>query len=226
MCGRFAAGHLTQDQMREIVEGFLRGPFVVDPTAPLPVDGFNVKPTNQIACVLRNEFGTEITSARWWFVPHFHTGPISDWKLTTFNAKIETAFEKPTFRTAWKQHRCIIPALGYYEWTGPKGQKQPWYITTQRNTKTLFFAGLYSRVGDMKTCTILTRAADPAIQDLHHRMPVILTDAEADPWLDHDPDVIDTLGTHWGDRFLFHKVEKIGRDDNGPHLIEPLATLL
>jgi len=83
-------------------------------------------------------------AARWWFVPHWHRGPAADWKATTFNTKIETAHEKPSFRTAWERGRCIIPASGYYEWTGAKGQKTPWFISPQTNLPVFFFAGLYA----------------------------------------------------------------------------------
>ena len=60
----------------------------------------------------------------------------------TFNARSETVAEKPTFRDAWKKRRCVIPVSGYYEWTGEKGSKQPFYFHPENNTP-LLLAGLW-----------------------------------------------------------------------------------
>ena len=154
--------------------------------------------------------------ARWWFVPHWHKGGVKDWKATTFNAKIETAHEKPTFRTAWQHNRCIIPATGYYEWTGPKGSKQPHYITVEQNVPVFFFAGLYSTLRDgTQTTTILTQDAAPEIAELHHRMPVVLPADQIEPWMGcEDGDY------GWSGGFKHHAVKPFGIKDDGENLLE------
>lgn len=166
-----------------------------------------------------------LTTARWWFVPHWYKGDVKDWKQTTFNAKIETAAEKPSFRHAWRHQRCIIPALGYYEWTGEKGQKQPWHIAPQTNAPVFFFAGLQSQLDTgLRTCTVLTRPALPQIAHIHSRMPVMLSEDEINPWLRHSVDddtVKATLGTAWDARIAYHMVRPFKGKDNGPELIEP-----
>ncbi|WP_120636014.1 SOS response-associated peptidase [Ruegeria sp. EL01] len=223
MCGRFAAGDMTQAQMLEIMRGFLDAPFLADDAAP-HVTGYNVKPTNQIQMAAMIHDEPVLTTARWWFVPHWHKKPVPEWKATTFNAKIETAPEKPTFRTAWKSGRCAIPALGYYEWTGTKGNKQPWYITVKTNQPCFFFAGLHSYMGDgLRTCTILTRDALPQIKDLHARTPVILTSDQVEPWIKGEigtTEAQNALGAGWDGQFKFHPVRKFGMKDNGPEMIE------
>ena len=219
MCGRLIAGPHKWAELYALLQGFLDG-LVVDPDAIPPVGGYNVKPTQQIAMVKMNRAGLLLTTARWWFVPHWHKGDVKSWKATTFNAKIETAAEKPTFRSAWTSGRCLIPAQGYYEWTGQKGQKQPWYIAPQSNLPLFFFAGLQSRTSDgTETCTILTRSALGQTQHLHPRSPVMLATEDIQPWLAGED--IPQLGGTWDGRLQHHTVRRFGQHDDGPDLIEP-----
>ena len=215
MCGRFIASPYSWQELFTRHRDFLNGldmPMGADDEDGI-IDSFNVKPTQriQMACVANGALTG--SSARWWFVPHWHKGPASDWKATTFNAKIETAFEKPTFRTAWDKGRCIIPALGYYEWTGTKGKKEPWHITVGHNAPVFFFAGLWSPLADgTRSCAILTRPAAKDIAALHPRMPVILTSDEIAGWLGHatpNSALIANLGTGWDGRHSFHRVARL-----------------
>ncbi|MCV2870218.1 SOS response-associated peptidase [Defluviimonas sp. WL0002] len=226
MCGRFSAPSLTAAQMQEIVEGFLRGPFRVDDVAPPAAGGYNIKPTQQVT-VLGGMDVPVLTTARWWFVPRWFDGAVEDWKQTTFNARIESASEKPTFRAAWDKGRCVIPALGYFEWTGPKGHRKPWFISLDTNAPVFFFAGLASRLRDgTRTCTILTRPALPQIAGLHDRMPVIVSPDDIALWIAGEIDTKtarETLGTGWDGRFRFHRVAPLTRDSDGPEVIEPVG---
>ena len=219
---------MTQREMVGLMRDFLDGPLKAGKDDSRPT--WNVKPTNQVRMIIADGAGAEVNSARWWFVPHWFKDDPREWKPTTFNARIETASQKPTFRTAWASGRCAIPALGYYEWTGPKAARTPNYITVDTNLSLLFFAGLFSQLPDgQRTCTILTREAAPEIAHLHHRMPVILTAGEIDRWLRGDigtTEAQNALGTGWDGRFRFHEVAPIKRDDDGPELIEPVGRLL
>ena len=223
MCGRFTT-KLTWREMMDVLQGFLEGPFRVDQDAEEPPTSFNIKPTQHVS-MLTGRGETLLTAGRWWFVPHWFKGEPSDWKQTTFNARIETASEKPTFRTAWASHRCAIPASGYFEWTGPKSNRVPWYISAETNAPTLFFAGLASTLPDgTRTCTILTRAAAPQIQHLHDRMPVILTSDQLGPWIKGEigtAEAKNALGAGWDGRFQFHRVAPLKRESEGPEVIEP-----
>ncbi|MEK6204012.1 MAG: SOS response-associated peptidase [Amylibacter sp.] len=208
MCGRFAQAKLDWPSYFELF-GTLEPP-------SLPVS-FNIKPTQDIAIAYMRDGEIIASPARWWFVPHWHRGNIKDWKTTTFNAKIETAYEKPTFRTAWRHNRCIIPATGYYEWTGSKGSKQPHYITVEQNVPVFFFAGLYSTLGDgIQTTTIMTAQAAPEIVELHHRMPVILPAEQIEPWM-----ACDDGNYGWTDDLKHHPVKSFGIKDDGAELIIP-----
>ncbi|WP_073138701.1 SOS response-associated peptidase [Litoreibacter ascidiaceicola] len=233
MCGRLIGGGRTQAEMTAIVEGFVypSKPIKIEADAPDPEIGYNIAPTQQV-CLLYPQEGQQLvsTTARWWLVPLWHKGSVQDWKATTFNAKIETAHEKPTFRNAWKDGRCLILATGYYEWSGTKANKQPHRIYVEQNQPVMLFAGLQSQRKDgVRTCTILTREALPEISDLHPRMPVILNGEEAEQWLGHtenDAQIRSSFGTHWDGRFRHHKVAKFGARDDGPQLIESIENTL
>ena len=207
MCGRF-----VDPNMRS--EGLDTSWLKIN---PIP-RRFNVKPTQDVLILAKRE--QEPLTARWWLVPSWHRGDLRDWKATTFNARIEEAKDKPAFRAVWRFGRCLIPAAGYYEWTGAKGAKQPHYIHPAGNDETLFFAGLASRWEGLLTCTILTRAANDATADLHHRMPVILDPEERDAWLGGSDDL--TLGV--GARLRHHPVRPFGIEDDGPVLIDASST--
>lgn len=127
---------------------------------------------------------------RWGMIPQWSNSFSS--KYATFNARIESIAEKPTFRSAWKhQQRCLIPMAGYYEWQAAKqaGSKQPFYIT-DKNVGGLVAAGLYEvwgQLNDVKiSCTMITRPADPGLDSIHHRMPVLLDPQSATQWLHCD----------------------------------------
>ena len=98
------------------------------------------------------------------------------------NARVETAAEKPSFRTALRRRRCLVPADGFYEWAGSKSPKQPYYIGLEG--RALFaFAGLWERWGDpegepLESCTLLTTASAEHLRAVHHRMPVIVDPAD------------------------------------------------
>ena len=87
----------------------------------------------------------------------------------------------------------------------------------------MYFAGLHSRLSSgLNTCTILTRPALHQIEHIHARSPVILTNENLVPWMsgEIDHDEAQNLGKEWDGRMRFHKVAPIGRDDDGPELID------
>lgn len=125
--------------------------------------------------------------ARWGLVPRW-------WKKelralpSTFNARAETVAQKPMFRAAYNSRRCVVPASGFYEWTGPKGDRQPWYITAADGAP-LSLAGLWETFIDPESgaesvsATIIVCAANDFMSRLHERMPVIFGRADTDVWL-------------------------------------------
>jgi putative SOS response-associated peptidase YedK len=149
---------------------------------------YNVAPGDDVLAVTSDREGSPRGELlRWGLVPSWAKAPSLGLKM--INARVETAAERPAYRRAFERYRCLIIADGFYEWqpTG-SGPKQPFHIT--RADGDLFaFAGLWSiwHAPDgsrLRTCAIITTAANAAIAPLHDRMPVILArDAESE-WLD------------------------------------------
>lgn len=95
------------------------------------------------------------------------------------NARAETAEEKPLFRESVASRRCVIPSSGFYEWDAEKRK----YLFTLPGESVLYMAGLYA-VRDGRPCyCILTTAANPSMQDVHGRMPLVLRREQVSPWL-------------------------------------------
>jgi putative SOS response-associated peptidase YedK len=148
---------------------------------------FNVAPGDDVLAVTTDKQGTPRGDLlRWGLVPSWAKTP--DTGLKMINARLETVAERPAYRGAFERFRCLIVADGFYEWQRqPSGPKQPFHIT--RDDGALFaFAGLWSiwHAGDgsrLRTCTILTTAANSAIAGLHDRMPVILAPEAEGAWL-------------------------------------------
>jgi putative SOS response-associated peptidase YedK len=108
----------------------------------------------------------------------------------TFNARAETVAEKPMFRDAFKRRRCIIPASGFYEWTGGKKDRQPHLFTAADGGPVLAFAGLWDRwldpaaAEEVLSCTMIVSGASAWMEAYHDRMPVLLSPESFTAWLD------------------------------------------
>jgi putative SOS response-associated peptidase YedK len=154
------------------------------------------------------------------------------YKMT--NARAETVAEKPSFRSALGRRRCLVLADGYYEWRREGTQKIPMYIRLG-SRHPFAFAGLWERWqgtdGEpLSTCTILTTAANAALQAIHPRMPVILDPAREALWLDRevtDPErLLPLLTPAMPEAIEAYEVSTWVNSarNNSPACIEPLAT--
>jgi putative SOS response-associated peptidase YedK len=149
---------------------------------------YNVAPGDDVLAVTTNRDGAARGELlRWGLVPSWAKQP--DTGLKMINARVETVGDRAAFRRAFERYRCLIIADGFYEWQAVAGaRKQPFHIT--RDDGGMFaFAGLWSTWhapdGDrLRSCTILTTAANSAIAPLHDRMPVILAPDTEAQWLD------------------------------------------
>ena len=179
MCGRYTLA--TPDPAA------IRGRFPIGEQVEVR-QRFNVAPGDDVLAVTTDREGAPRGDVlRWGLVPSWAKGP--DTGLKMINARIETVSERPAYRRAFERFRCLIVADGFYEWQAvPGGPKQPFHIT--RDDHGLFaFAGLWSiwyapDGAKLRTCTIITRAANSAISSLHDRMPVILSPDSEGAWLD------------------------------------------
>ena len=222
MCGRMNHAGLTSRQLFEWLEyGIL--PEQPDETI---VQSWNVPPTSSIPMLRRDGVDLRMDLARWWLVPHWHRGPLKEFKAATFNARSESVATSPTFRDAFKRNRCLIPATGYYEWQVRDGAKHPFFIHPAGNAPALLFAGLWTavRLPDFEglTCTILTEPSTGAMASLHSRRPVMLAPEHFAEWLDGAaPEALHRLAD---ERIAWHEVgPAVGSVRNdGPELIEPV----
>lgn len=178
MCGRFTLFEADKILSKEFgVSGF-------SSLSPR----YNIAPSQPVAAVRVAPAGTgrELALLRWGLIPPWSKDPAIGNRL--INARAETAREKPSFRNAFRRHRCLIPTNGFYEWQRQERGKQPYFVR-MRDERPFAFAGLWDRwespdKGVIETCTILTTAANAVLAPIHDRMPVILPPAEYTRWLD------------------------------------------
>src|SRR5688500_9258472 len=184
MCGRFVSA-LDPDGLVKF--------FVIDDRKDddLP-PSYNVAPTDPVRAVAAHQDHRYLVTFRWGLVPRWAESPKV--AATMINARAETAAGKPAFRDALRRRRCLIPADGFYEWTkAPDGTKLPHFITPAEGGL-LAFAGLWETWRDnadpeappLRSCTILTRAAQGSVTELHDRMPLALPRDAWDFWLAAD----------------------------------------
>jgi len=159
---------------------------------------WNVGPQRRLFAVAEDDVGRVLDRYRWGLVPSWSKDPKIGNRL--FNARGETVAEKPSFRSAFARRPCVIPVDGFFEWDHRPGRaKQPNYFT-RSDGQPMLFAGLYERWHDpsepddaraLATCTIITTTPSDDMDEIHDRMPVVLSTDDVETWLnarDHAPD--------------------------------------
>ena len=146
---------------------------------------FNVCPTQPVAVVTSADGMRRLRPMRWGFVPAWYKTP-TDGPLL-INARAETVAEKPAFRTAVRERRCLIPVSGFYEWSpGDGGARLPWYIT-RADRGVMALGGvwqLWEKDGQaLATCAVVSTEAGPQMAAVHNREPVIVDPADWPLWL-------------------------------------------
>lgn len=213
MCGRYVLNAELQTIARRFGATLSMGEWSWQPH-------YNICPTLVVPALAQGASGKRmLVPMRWGLHPHWAKESPQETKYGPFfNARVETAPTKASFRTPWKRRRALIPATHWYEWTGEQGGKVPWCIKpeeTKEPENGLFaFAGLWDRWRvdegiELLSCTILTTEADGPTKRLHHRMPVRLPEETWEAWLDPDanPDMImeTQLG---GEDLIFWEVDR------------------
>lgn len=226
MCGRFFRHKVSWEDYHAQLNLFK--PEEIPEITP----AYNVAPTQKSPIIRRQENGekVELAMAVFGLVPRWWKKPLSEKKFATFNSKSEESHDKATFRASWKDRPCLVPMSGFYEWKGPKGDKQP-YAISMRNRRWFYVAGLWDRtvIDDqaLDSFTILTTTANEFMSDIHHRMPVIPEQSEALSWLNATVDERRSLTTPYqGDDMYAWKVGRaVGNVCNqGEKLIEEIDT--
>jgi putative SOS response-associated peptidase YedK len=268
MCGRYASAR----KRLELLEEFrIQRDRVAEPLEP----DYNVAPTRRVYAVVTRDarqaeapgdgaaaagaatggeaadgeaapagIARELRVVRWGLVPFWAKDPSIGSRL--INARAETVHSKPAFRHAFRRHRCLLPADGYYEWQRPdgssndepggKGPKQPFFIT-RGDGAPLAFAGLYELWRDpalpddherawLWTATIITASAPDDLGKIHDRMPMVIAPYRWADWLDpgaeNPADLIPLLAPAVSHGLISYPVSTAVNSvrNNGPQLIE------
>jgi putative SOS response-associated peptidase YedK len=199
MCGRYASSASPDDLMREFeVDDLFDG---------LPGPDYNVAPTVAVPAVFERrvrdtgEVRRRLAPLVWGLVPSWAKDASIGSRL--INARLETVAEKPAFRKAFSQRRCVLPADGFYEWYALDGslaggrakiKKQPFFVHRADGAR-LVMAGIYEIWRDpakdreddsawLRTCSVITTEATDAIGHIHDRMPMVIPREAIDAWLD------------------------------------------
>lgn len=158
---------------------------------------YNISPVQSVPVVVSVDGKNEMNLMKWGFIPQGASNANSVFRYKTFNARSEGIFDKPTWQTAIRSTRCLIPANGFYEWKKTSDNKQPFYIHPT-DQSVFAFAGLYSSWTDPEgkawgTCSIVTTNSGSESDATPSRLPVIVhPDDEAD-WLNPEIDDINVL---------------------------------
>lgn len=241
MCGRYASSRSPEDLAAEFE--------ILDPRLEraLPAS-YNVAPTDEVYAVLDRppkggiEPVRQLRVVRWGLVPSWAKDPGIGSRM--INARMETVAEKPAYRKAFAQRRCLVPADGYYEWypteqrtAKGKVKKQPFFIRPADGS-VLAMAGLYELWRDPTrseedperwrwTCTVLTTSAPDDLGRIHDRMPLLVTRERRDAWLDPTsatdelPDLLVPAQQHGLEAYpVSTAVGSVA--NNGPELVDPL----
>lgn len=189
MCGRFT----QQRPAPELAELFKAEP-LVETTEPR----YNVAPTQGVIAVVRPPDDQRLlTTFRWGLVPSWASDPKIGYRM--INARAETIFISPAYRTSIRKKRCLIPVDAFYEWQRRgESPKQP-YAIHRLDGAPLALAGVWSAWRDplreewLRSCAIVTTTPNALMARIHDRMPVILAPEDWDLWLDPGLDDIAEL---------------------------------
>lgn len=189
MCGRYS---LTTADPAQLRTRFPIGEsLAVEPH-------YNIAPGSDVLAVTTDKAGHPRGELlRWGLVPSWAEDTKAGFKM--INARAETLTERSAYRAPFERFRCLIPADGFYEWQQIPGErrKQPFHIA--RADGALFaFAGLWSvwhrgQAEELRSCTIITTAANSAVAQVHDRMPVILPQDAEELWLRRDAPTAELL---------------------------------
>ncbi len=159
--------------------------FALNPAFDGYQPSWNIAPTARILVVTADARKRRAGLMRWGFTFSGRAGASSS-SHPLFNARAETVAERPAFRSAYAQRRCLIPLNGFYEWQSGNGGKTPMWIH-RSDERPFALAGIYDAEPD-QAASVITCAPNSLMASIHHRMPALLDAGDYDAWLDPDAD--------------------------------------
>jgi len=225
MCGRFVFD-AKPEEVATIFEA------TADDLSDMPQFArprYNICPTQTVLTIRSEEDERSAVPMRWGFLPHWYETPTAGPLI--INARSETIAEKPAFRAACRERRCLIPATGFYEWrsSDPK-PKTPFYFHAP-DQPVFAFAGIWQHWSapghePVDTCAIVTCDANATMRPIHHRLPVVIQPESWSLWLgEAGKGAARLMHAAPDDFFAMHEVSRSvnsARSD-APSLIEPVG---
>ena len=216
MCGRMA-NTLPHDAMARLFDA-------VPANALPPLPDYNICPTQEVAVVTRED-ERRYRPMRWGFLPVWYKA-MNDGPLL-INSRAETVAEKPAFRKAVRERRCLVPVSGFYEWYRQGDEKLPHYFY-RADGEPLVMAGVWQEWGEdaLSSFAVLTIEANALMAPIHNRIPVVIEKDDWGKWLGEEGHGAALLMQAPAEDVLtFHRVDKAVNSNRaaGPALIEPFA---
>jgi putative SOS response-associated peptidase YedK len=214
MCGRYSWKATHGKKFKKLVK---------DPEDP-PTPSYNRAPGQHHPTLSSTSHSVQ-WETRYWGNPRSESSPSNFFPI---NARSETVHEKPIFMDSFSNHRCLIPADGWFEWEVIEGQKYPHYIFSEKD-EPFAFAGICKTISEQKSLrkvfSILTRSAPSNLLHIHHRAPVAFTEELWEIWLDENQDensllqIIQSEQPAWKAHQVSSKVNTTR--NNGPEVLAP-----
>lgn len=179
MCGRFSL-YTNLEQIKEQFD------VQVGISEEEYYPSYNIAPSQSVLAIINDGANNRMGHLRWGLIPSWAKDEKIGYKM--INARSETIDEKPSYRRAFIQRRCILPMNSFYEWIAEEKEKIPMLIK-MKNNELFAVAGIWEtwkrEDGEMiNSCTILTTEANALVKSIHNRMPVILPPEILQHWLD------------------------------------------
>ena len=175
MCGRFAS-YKNLNKLKNI--------FNISNSDFNLSQSYNISPGQDVNIILSYKFDNYILSSNWGY--NFINSKTQNNQIV-INSRIETINSKLLFKESFLKRKCIIPANGYFEWSQKDGEKKPYYIQLG-DSELIYFAGVWRKEkynnDKRRVFSIITKAANSNINQIHHRMPVVLNANSAQDYLE------------------------------------------
>ncbi|MBV7378792.1 SOS response-associated peptidase [Maritimibacter sp. DP4N28-5] len=216
MCGRMA-NTLPHDAVANLF-----GAVPANTLPPLP--DYNICPTQDVAVITWENGKRRYRPMRWGFLPVWYKA-MNDGPLI-INARSETVAEKPAFRGAIRETRCLVPVTGFYEWHRAGGKKVPHFFH-RADGEPLVMAGVWRDWGEdgLSSFAVLTTEANALMAPIHNRIPVVIESEDWGMWLGEEGKGAATLMHAPAEEVLtYHRVSQAVNSNRaeGPDLIEPV----
>ena len=175
MCGRFAS-YKNLNKLKNIFN-ITNSDFNI-------TQSYNISPGQNVNIILSYKLENYLLESNWGYT---FINSNNQNKQIVINSRIETINSKLLFKDSFLKRKCIIPANGYFEWSQKEGEKKP-YLIKLGDCELIYFAGVWRKEkyneDKRRVFSIITKAANKKINEIHHRMPVVLNANNAQDYLE------------------------------------------